>query len=240
MRNGAGLRSWKAATLFSLNLTLQQNIKYFLEIKKTSFKKKEELVNHYLECFSLVEQRNKLVSSLSKGMQQKTALIIALAQESELVVLDEPNLGLDLEALSILKDILRKEAIKKTIVLTTQDVKLIEDVSDYLSVLNRGTLVYSGTMDNFNSLSEKIVCSFHVDNVLTEDIKSKISSISINTKYKEKVIHGNFKKETIDTILNMLKDENYRVIDIKTYGGFENNLDTALNDRRNKINVSAS
>jgi hypothetical protein len=76
--------------------------------------------------------------------------------------------------------------------------------------------------------------------VLTEDIKSKISSISINTKYKEKVIHGNFKKETIDTILNMLKDENYRVIDIKTYGGFENNLDTALNDRRNKINVSAS
>lgn len=125
-----------------LNLTLQQNIKYFLEIKKTSFKKKEELVNHYLECFSLVEQRNKLVSSLSKGMQQKTALIIALAQESEFVVLDEPNLGLDLEALSILKDILRKEAIKKTIVLTTQDVKLIEDVSDYLSVLNRGTLVY--------------------------------------------------------------------------------------------------
>jgi ABC-2 type transport system ATP-binding protein len=112
-------------------------------------------------------------------MQQKTALIIALAQESEFVVLDEPNLGLDLEALSILKDILRKEAIKKTIVLTTQDVKLIEDVSDYLSLLNRGTLVYSGTMDNFNSLSEKIVCSFHVDNVLTEDIKSKISSMHI-------------------------------------------------------------
>jgi len=62
------------------NLTLLQNIKYFLGINKTSFKQKEDIINHFLERFSLIEHKNKLVSSLSKGMQQKTALIIALTQ----------------------------------------------------------------------------------------------------------------------------------------------------------------
>jgi len=196
------------------------------------------LINYYLERFSLTEHRNKLVSSLSKGMQQKTALIIALAQESDLVILDEPNLGLDLEALSTLKNILREEATKKTIVLTTQDIKFIEDVSDYLAVLNKGTLNFIGTMESFNSLSNKVVCSFYLDNVPSEEVKVRIGNLNSDIQYRENVIYGSFRKEDIDIILSMLKDGSYKVLDIKTYEGFENNLFTVLNDRSTIGNVS--
>lgn len=222
------------------NLTLLQNIKYFLGINKTSFKQKEDIINHFLERFSLIEHKNKLVSSLSKGMQQKTALIIALTQESDLVILDEPNLGLDLEALRTLKDILREEVTKKTIILTTQDIKLIEDVSEFLTILNKGRLVFSGTMNNFNSLSDKRVCSFYLDKVPTESIKIKIANIGSDIQCKDNVMHGNFKKENIDLVLNILKKENYKVLDIKTHEGFENSLITVLKDRSNNKDASVS
>lgn len=85
------------------NLTVMQNIQYFLEIKGTNFKDKKDIINYYINEFSLEQHTDKLISSLSRGMQQKTALIIALTQNSDLLILDEPNLGLDLNSLSTLK-----------------------------------------------------------------------------------------------------------------------------------------
>ena len=223
-----------------LNLTLIQNIKYFLQIKGTFFKDKESKINKYLEQFSLLDHKDKLVSSLSKGMQQKTALIIALAQESDLVILDEPNLGLDFDSLYTLKLILSQECKNRTIILTTQDIKLIEDVSTYLSVLDNGLLKYTGKIEDFNTYSPEVICSLYLDKEPTENIKMKITPLANNLDYKENVIYGNFQKSNFDSILKVLQSENYSILDIKTHEGFDNNLKAILSDRSKKQNVSIS
>jgi len=221
-----------------LNLTLLQNIKYFLELHKSSFKSKKSLVDYYLELFSLHEHKDKLVSSLSKGMQQKTALIIALSQDSNLVILDEPNLALDLETLDLLKKILKKESIKKTILLTTQDIKLIEDISDYLVILDNGKLKFSGKMEKFYLLFDKATYTFYLDRELSNKIKSKLSVLGRDVKFINTIIKGNFKKHDFDKILSILKEDQYKVLDIKMHGDFENNILKVLDDGSNKKNVS--
>ena len=184
------------------------------------------------------EHKDKLVSSLSKGMQQKTALIIALSQDSNLVILDEPNLALDLETLDLLKKILKKESIKKTILLTTQDIKLIEDISDYLVILDNGKLKFSGKMEKFYLLFDKATYTFYLDRELSNKIKSKLSVLGRDVKFINTIIKGNFKKHDFDKILSILKEDQYKVLDIKMHGDFENNILKVLDDGSNKKNVS--
>ncbi len=217
------------------NLTLIQNIQYFLELKGISFKSKESIIFEYLEKFDLNEHRNKLASSLSRGMQQKTSLIITLVQDADLIILDEPDLGLDLDALFTLKQILRTESKNKTILLTSQDVKLIEDVSHYISVLNKGELKYSGSMEDFNTMSKNIICTIHLDCHISNEIILELNKYSNNVQYKNNVICGSFFKDNLDDILRFLQNNNYKVKDMKTHETFEANLSTILDFEGGKL-----
>lgn len=219
------------------NLTVMQNIQYFLEIKGSNFKDKKDIINYYINEFSLEQHTDKLISSLSRGMQQKTALIIALTQNSDLLILDEPNLGLDLNSLSTLKKILKEECKNKTIILTSQDVQLIEDISDYLVVLDNGKVKYNGSIDNFNSLSQVLICSIYLDKKVVNEHKADIEQFGTMIEYKDKIIYGYFHKKVFDLMLKILQDKNYRILDIKTHNVFENSLKTILNDRGINNNV---
>jgi ABC-2 type transport system ATP-binding protein len=162
-------------------------------------------------------------------MQQKTSLIIALAQDSELLILDEPNLGLDLESLIVLKHILKDESLKRTIILTTQDSKLIEDITDYIFVLDKGKLKYSAKMEEFNSISRDLFITMTLNINLSDDIKEKIQKFSDNVKFSNNKIYGEFKKDSIDDIIRVLQGLNYKVVDMHTRETFETNLTTILN-----------
>ena len=219
-----------------LNLTLIQNIKYFLAINKTSYKGKEELINKYLQKFELLNHKNNLVSTLSRGMQQKTSLIIALAQDSELLILDEPNLGLDFESLLVLKQILREEISNRTVILTTQDTKLIEDISDYIFVLHNGTLKYAANMGNCNNESRKLFLSIALIPNVSDELIKKILGLSANVKFYYNKIIGEFQKDSIDDIIRIIQGLNYKIVDMQTKGTFETNLTTILNSESEVYN----
>ena len=113
------------------NLTVWENIRYFLEIKRTNFILKQKEVNYYLELFDLINKKKTLVSNLSTGMRQKVSIIIAFVQDSKILLLDEPSLGLDFESVNMLKTALKKMKDEKIIIITSHDISLIEDISDY-------------------------------------------------------------------------------------------------------------
>lgn len=123
-----------------MGLTVLQNIKYFLEISDNNYDEKEVL--KYLELFSLSSSKNKVVSKISKGMKQKVALIIALLKKSELLILDEPYLGLDYESVCLINKILIKQAKEKIIIISAQSLNPIDNPADYILKLNDGRLEY--------------------------------------------------------------------------------------------------
>jgi len=120
------------------NLTLLQNIRFFLEINNCNYKENEGYIDYLLNAFSLEQHKNKLVSSLSRGMQQKTAITIALVPEYDLVLLDEPHIGLDQQSVETLKKELLSQSSAKSIIFTTPIETVLLEASSYNMVLENG------------------------------------------------------------------------------------------------------
>lgn len=94
-----------------------ENIKYFGYLKGLTLKEINEKSEIFLKKFDLYEDRNKKVSNYSRGMQQKLAIIISLINNPDVLFLDEPTLGLDVESkqkmIEILEEISVLEIIRK-------------------------------------------------------------------------------------------------------------------------------
>ncbi len=144
-------------------LTPRENLRYFAGIRGLGGKNIEKLIDELLERFNLTDKRNVMVNNLSRGMQQKVAIAMTLVCNTDVVLLDEPTLGLDIESFMDIKNILRNITVdmKKTILLSTHDMSLVEDICTDVVVLNKGKIVVQDTMvnvlDMFRSMTYEVV-----------------------------------------------------------------------------------
>ncbi len=105
-------------------------------------------VDMWLERFELTDKRNAKVEELSKGNQQKVQLIGTLLHEPDLIILDEPQSGLDPVNMVLVRDLLRdlrKEG--KTILLSTHMMGEAEKMADEIVLIHTGQVVLEGTLD---------------------------------------------------------------------------------------------
>lgn len=122
-------------------MTPVENMIYFSGIRGKKLTREEAL--EILKKFNLEEKANDLVQQLSRGMQQKSAVAVCLATGADILLLDEPTLGLDvassIELRSILRNITEKEG--KTIFLSTHDMNLVEAIADRVAIMSKGKIV---------------------------------------------------------------------------------------------------
>lgn len=123
-------------------LTPVENIKYFTSIRGINFSSIRNIAMHLLHELQLDDKKNVLVENLSRGMQQKTAIICCLCMNTPVVFLDEPTLGLDIESTEHLINFLSKSDYlkKKLLLVTSHDFSFIENVSTSLYKLKNGLL----------------------------------------------------------------------------------------------------
>ena len=105
-----------------------------------------------MELFSLSEWENELVESYSHGMRQKLLISSALIHQPELVVVDEPMVGLDPKAARILKDLFRTYVDNGgTVFLSSHTLEVVEVLCDVLAIIHEGTVIAGGTMDELRA-----------------------------------------------------------------------------------------
>ncbi|MEX0980142.1 MAG: ABC transporter ATP-binding protein [Gemmatimonadota bacterium] len=115
----------------------------------------EEQVTRLLALFHLTEWRNELIESYSHGMRQKLLISSALIHEPELVVVDEPMVGLDPRSARLLKDLLRAYvASGGTVFLSTHTLEVAEALCDRIAIISEGEIIAQGTMDELRSHAE--------------------------------------------------------------------------------------
>ena len=124
-------------------LTPLQNLTYFGRLKGVRSKALAEHSNYLLEALDLVDKKNQPVGALSRGTQQKVAVACALITNPPIVLLDEPTLGLDVKASRALKQWITDLAQKhqKTIVLTTHQLDIAEQLCERIVIMNKGKLI---------------------------------------------------------------------------------------------------
>src|SRR5690625_312391 len=105
-------------------LTVRENLEYFAGNRGQSRKEVTDAIDQLLEQFRLVDKEHELVNRLSRGMQQKLAIAVAMLADSDVILLDEPTLGLDIETGYEVRELLTEIAEKhnRTIIISTHDM----------------------------------------------------------------------------------------------------------------------
>src|SRR5438105_8110 len=121
---------------------------FLAEIKGKRGPAAARAVDQWLERFELTDKRNAKVEELSKGNQQKVQLIGTLLHEPDLIVLDEPQSGLDPVNMVIVRNLLRElKEEGRTILLSTHMMGEAERMADDIVLVHQGKVVLSGPLD---------------------------------------------------------------------------------------------
>lgn len=150
-------------------LTGRQNIDYFAGLMNMD--KKDSGIDKYIQLFGLEEAIDKPAGEYSRGMQQKLALVIALVSSPQLLLLDEPTLGLDIKSklsvINTLNEIIKTE--KMSVILTTHQMDVVQKLNSRILILKDGIVsdfdkeqyeerdLYSVSYINHNSVEQAVV-----------------------------------------------------------------------------------
>ena len=123
-------------------------LNFVADVFGTGEGERKEKINEFAEAFGLSPDLDKPVSSYSHGMKQKLALISAFMHSPELIIMDEPFVGLDPKAAHILKEKMREHCDRGgAIFFSTHVLDVAEKLCDKVAIIKSGRLVRSGTMD---------------------------------------------------------------------------------------------
>jgi len=130
-------------------LTPLENLEYFGVLRGMSRKRVRSRGLELLDAFGLLDKRKEPVQKLSRGMQQKIAIAVALIHQPKLLLLDEPTLGLDVEAGETVKKLVRQVAASGcAILLTTHQLNVAEELSDRVAIIRAGQIVAEQTTED--------------------------------------------------------------------------------------------
>ncbi|MFX0187630.1 MAG: ABC transporter ATP-binding protein [Candidatus Hodarchaeota archaeon] len=145
------------------DMTPRQILSYFANLKGYPRKKVKDRVAEVVEMFGLSEWLNKKIKTFSKGMRQKIGICSAIVHDPDIVVLDEPQTGLDPKARKDVRDfILKLKQMGKTIFLSSHLLYEISEVADRIAIINQGKLIAFDTLDNLELMARKSVINFEL------------------------------------------------------------------------------
>lgn len=170
-----------------------------------------------LEKFGLLSKKDTVIFELSRGMQQIIAICCALISRPEFLILDEPTLGLDIEAVETVEQILKTLASEGVaILLTTHELAFAQRIADQILLIKKGQLIYSGSkadcLDKFNQ--EKFI-TVQFSRVLSNEQQALLESIakiiSINNTTYQLILSN---RKDLSHLLGFLTQ--FKLIDLKT------------------------
>jgi ABC-2 type transport system ATP-binding protein len=116
----------------------------------------EKRIDELLELFELTPWRDELTESYSHGMRQKVIIASALVHRPEVIVVDEPMVGLDPRSAKLLKLLFRQFVDRGgTILMSTHTLEVAEAMCDRIAIIKGGNIVASGTMDELRQQTQE-------------------------------------------------------------------------------------
>ena len=142
---------------------ISEQLEYFGALEGMSKSDVSAAIDKWLERLGIMEYKNKKVAELSKGNQQKIQLIASLLHDPELLILDEPFTGLDPVNAQVFIDVIKEEAARgKTIIFSSHQMNLVEELCDHVCLLKLGVAEVLGSL-------REIKASYGFKNLILEN-----------------------------------------------------------------------
>jgi len=205
-------------------MTTEENLMYFAQIYGLGRREARERI---MEISSLIDLGNflhKKLNILSTGMIQKYALARGLLNNPDILFLDEPTLGLDVENARMIRYLIKKfvdEGIIKTILLTSHYMLEVEELCDYIAIIDKGRIIASGTVDQLKNMVEKeIIYNIDIESLTIQKLGflKEIDSVvgySVNTSNTRTArIRIIMSDEDISKVIDAIENNGIKILGI--------------------------
>ena len=207
------------------DLTVKEFVTFMAEIKNVKRKERKDKVEKTLKETWLIDVQNKLIKNLSRGYKQRVSLAGTLVSDPEILILDEPTVGLDPKQITEIRSLIKKFGKKHTVILSSHILSEVSQICDKVIIINKGKIV---AIDTPKHLEEKVANDNSIyitiedkDNKINE-MKNKIEDIK-DIKYiednedgtKKYMIVGEEGKDLRKEIFDVFAKEGITIFEMK-------------------------
>lgn len=190
-------------------LTAWSNLMYFGHLKGMYGKPLKVRAEQLLRELDLWERRDDMLLTFSRGMQQKLAIACALVADPPIVLLDEPTLGLDVQATRIMKNWILRLAKEqgRTVILTTHQLDMAQELCDRVAIMRRGRLVTDQPLQELLHLFSREHYQLRVRGELSASQVALFPDMALRCEQGESILTGPITDQsTLHSYLSRLQD----------------------------------
>lgn len=162
------------------DMTVLEYLKFATELKAIPKAKREKNIQEVMSTTKLGEVQRRLIKNLSKGYKQRVGLAQALLGYPEIIILDEPTVGLDPKQIIEIRDLIKSLGKKHTVILSSHILSEVSAVCDHVLIIDKGKLVASDTPENLSK------------------VMTGVNSLELTVKGEESII-----REALDMVDNI-------------------------------------
>ena len=177
-----------------MDMTVMEYLKFVAELKKIPKKDTKAHIDEIIDMTKLNDVSGRMIRNLSKGYRQRVGLAQALIGYPDVIILDEPTVGLDPKQIIEIRELIKSLKKKHTVILSSHIMQEINAVCDYVFIISKGKLVASDNIENIgNYASQKGVIEVVIKGEET-DINMALQGIdAITSSNMEKTDDGMWK-----------------------------------------------
>lgn len=166
------------------DMTVLEYLCFVSDLKKIPKSERNEQINKVVELVKLEEVEMRLIKNLSKGYKQRVGLAQAILGFPEIIILDEPTVGLDPKQIIEIRELIRELAKEHTVILSSHILAEVREVCDYIMIISNGKLVASDTPEN---LEKRISGTEMLHLVAKADEVGRVENILEKVEYIEHI-----------------------------------------------------
>lgn len=133
------------------DMTVHAYLKFVAELKGVDPKRKNDLVSRAIQKTDLDSVKHRLIQNLSKGYRQRVGISQALVSDPEVLILDEPTVGLDPRQVAEVRSLIKELAGQHTIILSTHILPEVQASCQRIVIINKGRIVAQDSIDSLSS-----------------------------------------------------------------------------------------
>ena len=163
-----------------MDMTVREYLKFAAELKKIPRAEREDAITEVGKMVRIKDVENRLIKNLSKGYRQRVGLAQAVLGFPEIIILDEPSVGLDPKQIIEIRELIRRLAKRHTVILSSHILAEVREACDYILIISKGKLVASDTPENLEKMlgdTDTIEIEAKAPQALTKEILKTIPGI---------------------------------------------------------------
>ncbi|WP_099470049.1 ABC transporter ATP-binding protein [Konateibacter massiliensis] len=192
-----------------MDMTPYEYLKFAAELKKIEKKEREGMIEEVMKLTKIEDVGNRLIKNLSKGYKQRVGLAQAILGYPEVIILDEPTVGLDPKQIIEIRDLIKSLGKKHTVILSSHILSEVSAVCDYVMIISKGKLVASDTPENLGKLmagTNSLDLTIKGEEKQVEEILASIEEI------QEFTIHHSVEADAVDISLKTAEQVDVREV----------------------------